>query len=150
VFLARISDEFHIVLLLFAWYLRIMRRNRDGAAIGRDDIAFDIDFDGFRFWRDGIALLRREGIRGGGLVDRRHDFQLVRVRLAALHGQAKELCVFAAMGEEENAAAIGHPFSVVLALLVRRQRVGELARAVLLSIDEPDVGLPPSAVASVT
>jgi hypothetical protein len=61
------------------------------------------------------------------------------MRFSPIHRQGEELRVIAAMREEENGAAIRHPFSGVLAALVGGGRPGELARCVLLYVDQPDM-----------
>src|SRR5271156_3939390 len=49
--------------------------------------------------------------------------------------------MFAALGQEQNALSIGHPFSVVLAAFVSVGREGKLTRFLPICAGEPQVAL---------
>ena len=135
--------SFGVLFFFLAWRFRIVDEDGDGAAVGRDEVALRCHT------RSGSGLAGVAGVPdAGGMAPGRVDsstggeeFYFEGMRFAAVHGQLIELGVFAAMGDEEDGAAVGHPLSAGFAALFRGGREGELAGGVLLDTDEPDVGL---------
>ncbi len=77
-----------------------------------------------------VGARRRDGVLLLGLVDSRHNLQVIGRGFASAQIEAEKLGVLIALGEEEDGRAIRRPRAVVLAALVGGRRKRELASLV--------------------